>query len=244
MFVSVIIPYYKSINYIEFTIKSVLQQTYKNFEIIIIYDDNNQKDFKFIQSLKLLDKRIKIINNNKNIGAGLSRNIGIRNSKGDYICFIDSDDLWEKNKLSKQLNFMMRNNYLISHTSYKILDYNKKFISIRIAKNLSYVDLLKSCDVGLSTVIIKKDILNLKRLFPALKTKEDYVLWLRLAKKGYTFYGLNLNLSSWTKRKNSLSSSTIQKILDAIRVYRNYEKMNLFKSIYYTIKLSVYYIRK
>jgi len=138
----------------------------------------------------------------------------------------------------------MRNNYLISHTSYKILDYNKKFISIRIAKNLSYVDLLKSCDVGLSTVIIKKDILNLKRLFPALKTKEDYVLWLRLAKKGYTFYGLNLNLSSWTKRKNSLSSSTIQKILDAIRVYRNYEKMNLFKSIYYTIKLSVYYIRK
>jgi len=98
--------------------------------------------------------------------------------------------------------------------------------------------------VGLSTVIIKKDILNLKKLFPALKTKEDYVLWLRLAKKGYTFYGLNLNLSSWTKRKNSLSSSTIQKILDAIRVYRNYEKMNLFKSIYYTIKLSVYYIRK
>ena len=132
MFVSVIIPYYKTVNYIESTVKSVLNQTYKNFEIIIIYDDNNQKDFKFIQSLKLLDKRIKIISNKKNIGAGLSRNIGIRNCKGDYICFIDSDDLWEKNKLSKQLNFMMKNNYSISHTSYKILDYNKKFISRRI----------------------------------------------------------------------------------------------------------------
>ena len=88
------------------SIESVLNQTYSNFEIIIIYDDTDIEDLNYINEIKKLDKRIKIIQNQKNIGAGYSRNIGMSESRGDYIAFLDCDDCWQKEKLSKQLKFM------------------------------------------------------------------------------------------------------------------------------------------
>ena len=123
--VSVIVPYFKKRIYIKNTIKSILNQTYKKFEIIIIYDDSDLTDLEYIKKIKSLDKRIRIIINKNNKGAGYSRNIGIKNSKGSLIAFLDSDDLWKKNKLKKQLNFMKINNLLISSTTYSIFnDYN------------------------------------------------------------------------------------------------------------------------
>ena len=104
--ISVIIPYYKKKNFIQKTINSILNQTYKNFEILIVYDDTNKSDLKIINKIKKKDKRIRIIINKKNIGAGESRNKGIKNSRGKFIAFIDGDDLWKKNKLKEQLNYM------------------------------------------------------------------------------------------------------------------------------------------
>ena len=114
--VSVIIPYYKKKKYILNSITSVLNQTYENFEVIIIYDDENKNDLNFIQEIAKKDKRISIIQNSKTIGAGESRNIGINNSKGKYIAFLDADDTWQNEKLIKQINFMRSNNYEITHT--------------------------------------------------------------------------------------------------------------------------------
>lgn len=243
MIVSIIIPYFKNRDYIKRTIKSVLSQNFKNYEILIIYDDTSQEDFLFIKNLKKMDKRIKVINNKKNYGAGISRNIGIKKSKGKYISFLDSDDTWNKNKLLLQIKFMEKNNYDITHTSYNIVK-KTKILSTRIAKNLTYHDLINSCDIGLSTVIIKKKIISFKNPFPPLKTKEDFVLWLRLSKKGYKFYGLQKTLTNWTKRNNSLSSSIYQKIKDAIKVYYFYENMNMVRSFYQTIKLSINFLKK
>ena len=214
-FISVIIPYYQKKKFLEEAINSVLNQSYKQFEIIVVYDDPDKNYLKILMRKYKKKKNIKFIINKKNIGAGLSRNIGIKKSRGYYIAFIDSDDIWKKNKLKTQVNFMEKKNIDISHTSYEIVDKYSQIIGKRIAeKKLTYKDLLKSCDIGLSTVMIKKKVIFNKLKFPDLKTKEDYVLWLNLSKKTFIFHGLNKYLVKWRKLDNSLSSSVIQKIKD------------------------------
>ena len=219
--VSVIIPYYKKRNLIKETIVSVINQSYKNLEILIIYDDTNLNDFEYLQEISKLDNRIKIINNNNRLGAGLSRNKGIDQSNGKYIAFIDADDTWVQDKLRDQISFMKKKDYQISHTSYFVINEKKKIIGLRKARDLlSINELLKSCDIGLSTVIIEKRVITQTGTkFPKLVTKEDFVFWLSLLKKNYKFYALDSNLTNWTDSKNSLSSSTIQKLMDGFKVY-------------------------
>ena len=132
---SIIIPYYKKKKFINRTLNSVLKQTYQNFEIIIVYDDEDKSELGYVKNFQKLDKRIKIIINKKNYGAGISRNIGINKSKGSFICLIDADDFWKKNKLKTQIRFMLENKYLISHTSYEIVDSKDKVIGVRKARN-------------------------------------------------------------------------------------------------------------
>tara|TARA_B100000963_G_scaffold241894_1_gene211637 strand:+ start:299 stop:1045 length:747 start_codon:yes stop_codon:yes gene_type:complete len=244
--VSVIIPYYKKRNTVKETIASVINQTYDHFEILIIYDDTNLNDLEFLQEISKLDNRIRVINNNKRLGAGLSRNKGIEQSNGKYIAFIDADDTWVQDKLKNQISFMKKNNYQISHTSYLIIDEKKKIIGQRKARDLLSVDeVLKSCDIGLSTVIVeKKVIIKTSTKFPQLVTKEDFVFWLTLLKKNYKFYAFDSNLTNWTDSKNSLSSSTIQRLTDGYKVYNHYMNFNIIKSIYYLICLSLNYLKK
>ena len=242
---SVIIPYYKKKKYIKKSIKSVLSQTYRNFEIIIIYDDENKTDLKYIKNLKKFDKRIRILVNSKNLGAGESRNIGVKNSQGKYICFLDADDYWKKNKLFFQINFMIMNNCSISHTTYEIRNSKNKYLGIRKAKSFdNYKELLPSCDIGLSTVVAKKKIFTKGVKFSKLKTKEDFVLWLKILKKNIHIRGINKNLAIWRATDNSLSSSFVQKIKDAFVVYFKFMNFNLIKSFYYILVLSLNFIKK
>ena len=243
--ISIIIPYYQKKIFIEKTLKSILKQSYKNFEVIIIYDDTDKEDLIYIKRLSKIDKRIKIIVNKNNLGAGASRNKGIMKAKGKYVSFVDADDVWKKNKLKLQLQFMERNNYLISHTSYQVVDIKNNLLEIRKARTFKYLeDLLYSCDIGLSSVMIKRDIFSKKLKFPKLKTKEDFVLWLNFIKSGFKIYSLNLNLMSWTKTKGSLSSSILQKIKDSLSVYHIYMKFNLLKSFWLTLVLSLNFLKK
>ena len=239
--VSVIIPYFKKRNFVKEALISVINQSYKNLEVLIIYDDTNLNDFEFLQKLVKLDNRIKIIKNEKKLGAGVSRNIGIERSNGNYIAFLDADDTWSPDKLKSQISFMKQNKYKISHTSYYIIDDKKKIIGQRKARNLlSINDVLKSCDIGLSTVVLEKKIIVSNKIrFPKLVTKEDFVFWLMLFKKNYKFYGLDKYLTNWTDLKNSLSSSTVQKLVDGFRVYNRYMSFNVFKSLYYLLCLSL-----
>ena len=103
--VSVIIPYYKKINQISKTLNSVLAQTFQDFEIILIYDDDNVQDLVYIKENFSKNSKIKIVQNKKNYGAGISRNIGIKHSSGSFIAFLDADDIWYSDKLEKQVNF-------------------------------------------------------------------------------------------------------------------------------------------
>ena len=243
--ISIIIPYFKKKKFIKRTLNSVINQTYKNIEIILIYDDNKKQDLNFIKELVKIDKRIKLIINKKNIGAGESRNKGVLKSRGKFISFIDSDDFWKKNKLKEQINFMEKNNYDFTHTDYQIIGENKKIVATRKAKNFFELnDLIFSCDIGLSTVMIRKKIFSKKFKFPRIKTKEDFVLWLNFIKSGVKIYALNNNLVYWTKCQDSLSSSIFQKFQDAITVYNTYMKFNYLKSLYLTIMLSINFLKK
>ena len=237
-------PYYKKEPYVKDTIQSILNQSHTDFEILLINDDIENK--KFIKIISSLDNRIRLIHNDKNLGAGPSRNKAIKLSKGEYIAFCDCDDLWKKNKLELQLNFMNQFNLNFSFTSYDIIDENSNFIKIRKAPNyLNFKKLRNSCDIGLSTVIIKKKIFeNNKYQFANLKTKEDYVLWIRLALDGVKLKGFEQSLTSWRKNKNSLSSSIIQKLIDGYKVYRIYLGYGILKSVFFLTVLSINFILK
>ena len=242
--VSVIMPYYKKKKYIELAVNSVIQQTYKNFELIIVHDDENKEDLNFLKNLIKKDKRIKLYINKKNLGAGESRNKGIKLSQGSLIAFLDADDLWTRNKLKKQIFFMKKSLVDISHTSYHIINSDNKIIGNRIAKDMNHKLLLSSCDIGLSTVIMKKEIITNKIKFANINTKEDYVLWLKITLSNKTIFALKKNLTKWRKLNNSLSASKIQKIYDGYLVYRKYMNFSLLKSFICLLLLSFNYVLK
>jgi len=243
--VSVIIPYFKKKHFITESVNSVIKQTYNNLEIIIIFDDTCHDDLDYILKLKNLDQRINVVINPKTIGAGESRNVGIFKSKGNYIAFLDSDDIWDSKKIEQQIDFMQENQLYCSHTSYNIINENGTVIGERIAKTFkNYKELLKSCDIGLSTVIIERRIFSENCQFPNIKTKEDFVLWLKILKEKNIFGSLDKKLTYWRRSKNSLSSSIIQKLIDGFKVYYIYMNYNFFKSLYFLLCLSFNYLKK
>ena len=243
--VSVIIPYHRKIKFIKKTINSIKNQTYKNLEIIIIYDDEDYSDLKYIKKIKRSDSRIKLILNKNILGAGESRNLGIKKARGKYIAFLDADDLWKKNKIQSQLLYMHKNKFDVCHTTYEIFRKNNKKRKLMIARTFkNYRQLLPSCDIGLSTIILKKNIITKNCKFSKLKTKEDFVLWLLILKKNITIGGFDKNLTTWRKLDNSLSSSIIQKLKDGFKVYNHYMKFNFFKSIFYLLILSINFLKK
>ena len=241
--VSVIIPYFKKKKFIEKTLNSVLNQTYQDFEVILIYDDENKNDLKFIESLVNKNPKVKIIENTKNLGAGLSRNIGIKNSSGSIIAFLDSDDYWMPEKLYKQINFMKKNNYKFTYCNYKKLSNERQIPVSSMKKKVSYNDLLTDCNIGLSTVLLEKQIIS-ENLFPPLKTKEDYTAWLKLTKNNLDAYNFPEYLVLWNYSEDSLSSNLKQKFIDGFRVYHNYMNFNKVKSLYYLFLLTINSIKR
>lgn len=243
--VSVIIPFYKKKKYISETVSSVLEQTYENIEIIIVYDDLEKNDLNFLRKNFSNNSKIRIIINDRNLGAGLSRNKGIAVAKGRYVGFIDADDLWSREKISKQITFMKKNNFQMSHTSYKIINEEGEILNIRKSRYFNnYKNILTSCDIGLSSVLLKKELITDEIKFASLKTKEDFVLWLKILKSGFEIGALEEPLMSWRKTKGSLSSSIFQKLKDGFKVYNHYMNYNLIKSLYLLISLSINYLKK
>lgn len=242
--VSIIMPYYKKKNYFEATLNSVLNQIYKNFEVIIIFDDKDEEELNFVKQLTGKDERIQLITNESNRGVAFSRNKALKKAKGTYLAFLDCDDLWDKEKLLVQIEFMKKNNILFSHTAYSLIDgKGNKIGKMEVKKNLNYKHLMLSCDIGLSTVIFHRDLLNIG-LFPDLKTKEDYALWLLYARSNIEIIGINQVLASWRKYDQSLSNSFWQKITDAFRVYNSFEKKGTILSFLLVIRLSLNFILK
>ncbi len=212
--------------------------------MIIIYDQTDKSDILYIK--KILGKKIKykLIINKKNLGVGRSRNIGIKKSNSKYIAFCDSDDVWSKKKLEVQLRIMKEKNLSFSHTDYYLINEENKIIGkMNVRKKLDYNTLLKSCDIALSSVILKRSILKKSLGFGNTKTKEDFFLWLKLSKIS-KIYGINKTLLNWRKTENSLSSNITQKFRDAFKVYKKIENKNFLITVFYVFRLSLYFVFK
>ena len=207
--VSIITPAYNSSKFIEETIKSVLNQTYNNWELLITDDFSTDNTIEIIESYAENDSRIKLFKLEKNSGAAIARNNSILNSKGRFIAFLDSDDLWIHNKLELQIRFMINNKYSFSHTSY--IEYNLNNNSSKIINSvnrINYSMMLRNCYVGCLTVVY--DSYKIGKIYmPTIRKRQDYALWLKILKLTDYCYGLDLVLSKYNITGNSLSSSKL-----------------------------------
>lgn len=231
--VSIIMPNYNSEKYIDATIRSVLAQTYQNWELLFVDDCSTDNSLNLIRSYN--DERIKIFQNEVNSGAAVSRNYALSVAQGKWIAFLDSDDLWESEKLEKQISFMVENNISFSYTDYEVIDENNKLISTfkpRLDK-CEYKDILKHNHIGCLTVIYDSEKLG-KVLMPTNAAKrEDFACWLNILKKGEQAYCLHECLAQYKLHSNSVSSNKLEMIKYQWQVYRKVESINVFKSLYY-----------
>lgn len=230
--VSIIMPTFNSEKTILNSIHSILAQDYQNWELIIIDDHSSDSTMDLINNLK--DLRIKVINNNQNYGVGISRKIGFLNSIGQYIAFIDSDDIWISTKLSFQVEFMIKNNYTFTITKVikKILGSNEVIGKVKPPKKMSYHNFLWNTSIVTSSVLIKKSILN-EKMFSTLRIGEDFLTWLNILKPGNKVYLVNLYLVNYMVRKDSLSSNKIKSALNIWKVYKKDLKLNLLFALFY-----------
>lgn len=243
--VSIITPMYNSERYIVSTIESVLDQTYKNWEMIIVDDCSTDSSSEIAKSYSEKDERIKYIRTEKNAGVSNARNVALKMATGSFLAFLDSDDTWEKEKLEKQIDFMKKNEYVITFTAYELMDENSNKIhkEIMVPESVDYKTLLKGNVLGCLTVIIDRKKLGFEIKMSG-ERHEDYVLWLSILKKGVKAYGLNEVLAVYRKSSNSLSGNKFKAAKWTWNIYRNIEKIPLPKAIYYFINYAINGIKK
>lgn len=234
--VSIIMPSYNTANFITETIRSVLAQTYTNWELIIVDDCSNDNTDEVVSKF-LSDTRIRYIKNEHNSGAAISRNRALRKAKGKWIAFLDSDDLWMQDKLEKQIAFMQDNGYHFSYTNY--IEIDEKMIPngkrVTGPKRISKHGIYNYCWMGCLTVMYDAEAIGVIQIAD-IKKNNDYAMWLKVCKKADCFL-LDETLAKYRKRSGSISNHRYMKLIKwHYRLYREAEKKNLISSGILTIR--------
>lgn len=231
--VSIITPSYKSERFVAQTIESVLAQTYTNWEMVIVDDVSPDRSNEIIEMYAQKDTRIKLIRLEKNSGPAVARNRAIEEAAGRYIAFLDADDLWLPEKLEKQLAFMSQNNLAFTYSSYYLIDEENTDKGTFITKtSVSYTDLLKTCSIGCLSAIYDTSKIG-KVYMPLILKRQDYGLWLKILRKIGETKGMLEPLATYRLLKNSVSSNKRKAAHYQWKIYRDVEKLNIFKSVYY-----------
>lgn len=230
--VSVIMPAYQSERYIADAIGSVMAQTLTDWELLVMIDSCVDHTCRIAQDLAARDSRIRVICNDKNLGAAGSRNRGLDLCRGAYVAFLDSDDLWHPQKLEKQLALLQRSDAHFSYTAYSIIDENGQKLrdDYRVPPTRSFEQMLGENVIGCSTVLLCPEIAR-KYRFSTEYYHEDYVLWTKLLQDGYRAVGCEEVLSSWRLSSNSRSFNKANAARNRWHIYRHCLKLSLPKSI-------------
>ena len=234
--VSVILPNYNSSKTIRKTINSIQNQTYKNWEIIIV-DDNSDKLTKNLLSKYKNKKKIKVYFLPKNKGTAYCRNLAIKKSKSDYLAFIDSDDLWKNNKLKVQINFMKKNNYFFTYTYYKTFKLNNPIKkNIVVPNKFNFKSFTKNTSIATSTMVVKREKAN-NIEFSNTKICEDYYYKCQLLKKiGYAYCYQNY-LSEYQIREDSLQSNRMRNLYWIWKINKDLNQFSIIDNL-----ISIFFI--
>ena len=238
--IDIILPNYNSSLFIAETINSVLNQSYKNWKLIIVDDFSDKKTTDILKKFSS-NKKIKVFWQKKNRGAGFCRNYAIKKSNSPFIAFIDSDDIWKKNKLENQINFMKKNNFSFTYTNYEI--FGKKMKKVYNPPKLNYLNFIKNTSIATSTMMIKREkIKSIK--FTNSKICEDYYFKCKLLKKVKFAYCLKKNLTKYRIRDKSLQSNNIRNFYWIWKINKNYNNLNFFENFISLFFISFNSIKK
>lgn len=244
--VSVVMPAYNCEKFINQSIESVLAQTYTNWELIVVDDCSSDNTVGIVESYAEVDSRIKLFSLSRNGGPAAARNKAIEVSTGDYIAFLDSDDLWMPDKLEKQISFMEENKYNLTATAYSQIleDGTSNGYAVYPYKKASYNKVLYSGNpLGNSTVVFCAKRIG-KFYVPEIKKRNDFALWLRILKTEKYAYGIQDILSKYRIRECSVSSGKKSLIKYQWYLYRHIEKLNIFKCIMAFVTLAYHWTLK
>lgn len=242
--VSVIIPTYNVADYLDSTLKSIVTQTYKNLEIIIVDDKSSDGTQEKISKWQEQDKRIVVKLLNKNSGAAVTRNIALEMARGRYIAFCDSDDLWETNKIEEQLKFMEKSKIFFSYTQYILARADGKSKIVYVHDKLDYEKSLRnSFCITTSSVMLDRNVVGDIRI-PLVRTGQDHLLWWSIMKRGIFAYALQKPVTIIRIRKNSLSEKNFSLIKKRWKLYRHYEGLSFFKCINIFVHYAINGIKK
>ena len=237
--VDIILPNYNSNLFLNETLKSVLNQPYKNWKLIIV-DDCSDKKTKKILKKYTRNKKIKVYWLKKNKGAGYCRNYAIKKSKSSYLAFIDSDDVWKTDKLETQIRFMENNNYEFTYTNYET--FGKKNSLIRPSQEYSFEKFINDTSICTSTMIVKREIVKDVE-FTDTKICEDYYFKCKLLKV-CNAYCLDDFLTKYRIRENSLQSNKWRNIYWIWKINKKYNKFNFFNNFFSLLFISLNSLKK
>lgn len=234
--VSIITPTWNCAGFICDTIRSIQKQTYPNFEVLIQDDCSSDGTDKVVQPYIFNDKRIKYKCNNQNSGAAITRNNALKRAKGRWIAFLDSDDLWEPEKLEHQIKFMVKNNYAFSYHEYSEISEGGRDLGVLVSgiSKVSKFDMFACCWPGCLSVMYDAEKIGLIQINDVRKNN-DTAMWLKVVRKA-PCYLLKENLARYRRRKVSITPKPLYK-----RIWAHYplfhvaEEMNPITATFWTI---------
>lgn len=234
--VSIIIPVYNSERYLEETIDSVLKQSYKNLEVIAVDDCSSDQSYQILKQFEKSDGRIRVFKNSINSGVSKTRNLGIEKARGDWIAFLDSDDVWLERKIETQVQYINKNpDKVLFYTSCYYMKNDGTLYSyiLRAKENTDFHTILRGNIIACSSVVVKKDVIK-KSLMCGDDKIEDFVSWLSITKQYGSACGIDIPLVKYRIVPNSRSSSSVKNFIRMINSLR-YIGFSFLKALFYTL---------